>query len=140
MSMILGNCAFPGMLRTPRNHRYLPICNTISNILQFFGSPARIRTRVPGTKTRDDGPLHYGTPLPPSHTHSLYLTGRLSVNIKPYSSCRELCEADLYCYRWFCYWPLHCLLWPMGQLQTTITISQKSQKTSIKYREPIIHG
>ena len=31
--------------------------------LTFFGSPARIRTRVPGTKTRDDGPLHYGTPL-----------------------------------------------------------------------------
>ena len=27
----------------------------------FFGSPARIRTRVAGTKTRHDGPLHYGT-------------------------------------------------------------------------------
>ena len=70
----------------------------------------------------------------------LYLTGRLAVNIKPYSSCRELCEADLYCYRWFCYWPLHCLLWHMGQLQTTKTTSLKSQRTSLEYREPTIHG
>ena len=66
----------------------------------------------------------------------LYLTGRLAVNIKPYSSCRELCEADLYCYRWFCYWPLHCLLWHMGQLQTTKTKSLKSQRTSLEYRSP----
>ena len=132
MSMILGNCAFPGMLRIREITGIYPVCNTISNILQFFGSPARIRTRVPGTKTRDDGPLHYGTPLPPSHTHSLYLTGRLSVNIKPNSPCREACGPDLYCYRWHCYWPLRYLLWPMGLLQRTTMISLKSWKTRPK--------
>ena len=54
----------------------------IQALSKVSGSPARIRTRVPGTKTRDDGPLHYGTSSRWRSTYAIELTGQASDSIK----------------------------------------------------------
>ena len=50
--------------------------------LKNDGSPGRVRTSVTGSKTRYDGPLHYGTMTPGHESFALDLTGHDAGTIK----------------------------------------------------------